>query len=224
MPGTDPIPPTRWELHASSESGYAQCFEDLITQGKDVDGEARLADALAPRGARVLDAGSGMGRVAAALAARGHDVTAVEKDPDLIARSRSRFPDVPVVESDILGLSPALLEAAGRPSSYGVIVVVGNVMIYLADGTETRALRTLADLLAPHGRILVGFNPNQGPAHSRAYPLEDFQRHVTEAGLVVAQLFGTFDLRPPSDDFVVAVLGRVGEPSAAAGHGRTRVP
>jgi len=61
---------------------------------------------LAPRGARILDAGSGMGRVAAALATRGHDLTAVEKDPDLIARSRARFPDVAVVESDILGLSP----------------------------------------------------------------------------------------------------------------------
>ena len=43
---------------------------------------------IASTSARSVDAGAGVGRVAAALAARGHDVTAVEKDPDLVARSR----------------------------------------------------------------------------------------------------------------------------------------
>jgi SAM-dependent methyltransferase len=129
---TSSIPPNRWErAMGGTRSPYAERFESLIDQGEDIDGEARLVDALAPRRARILDAGSGMGRVAAALAARGHDVTAVEKDPDLIARSRARFPDVAVVESDILGLSRPFLEAAGRPPSYDVVVVVGNVMVYL---------------------------------------------------------------------------------------------
>ncbi len=205
-PDSGPIPPSRWELSGTGVSGYAQRFERLLDEGEDVDGEARLADVLAPRGARILDAGSGIGRVAAALAARGHDVTAVEKDPDLIARSRARFPEIPVVESDILGLSPAVLEAAGRPSSYDVIVLVGNVMVYLADDTEARALRTLAELLAPRGRMLVGFHPQQGPEHSRDYPIEHFERHVVEAGLRMEQLFGTYDLAPPAEDYVVALL------------------
>ena len=205
-PDTGPIPPSRWELSGTGVSGYAQRFESLLDQGEDVDGEARLADVLAPRGARILDAGSGIGRVAAALAARGHDVTAVEKDPDLIARSRARFPGIPVVESDILGLSPALLEAAGRPSSYDVIALVGNVMVYLADDTEARALRTLGDVLKPQGRMLVGFHPQKGPEHSRDYPLAQFQRHVVDAGLRMEQLFGTYDLAPPAEDYVVAVL------------------
>ena len=202
---TDPIPPNRWELNVSDAS-YAECFEGLIDRGEDIDGEARLADAIAPRKARMLDAGSGIGRVAGALAARGHDVTAVEKDPDLVRRSRARFPDVPVVESDILGLSTAVLEAAGRPTSYDVIVVVGNVMIYLAEDTEVRALRTLGSLLAPKGRILVGFRPHKGPEHSREYPVEDFRRHVSEAGLGLEHVFGTYELRPAADDYVVAVL------------------
>jgi SAM-dependent methyltransferase len=110
---SDPIPPNRWELTVSETgSGYATCFEGLIAQGTDIDGEARLVDTLAPRGARILDAGSGMGRVAGALTARGHRVTAVEKDPDLVRRSRARYPDVPVVVTDILGLTPPLLESA----------------------------------------------------------------------------------------------------------------
>ncbi len=97
-------------------SRYAEVFEDLIARGEDIDGEARLADVLAPRHARILDAGAGLGRVAAALAGRGHDVTAVEKDPDLVARSRRLFPDVPVVEADVLELSPAMLAGARPPA------------------------------------------------------------------------------------------------------------
>ncbi len=203
----DPIPPTRWELNESGGgSGYALRFEGLLDQGEDIDGEARLADVLAPRGARILDAGSGMGRVAAALVFRGHHVTAVEKDPDLISLSRERFPGVHVVESDILGLSGVLLAEEGRPTSYDVVVVVGNVMVYLADGTEVRALRTLAGLLAPAGRMLVGFHPQHGPAHSRDYPVEDFARHAGEAGLVMEQVFGSYELAPPAEEYVVAVL------------------
>lgn len=201
------IPRSRWErLMSGPGSRYAGAFEDLIARGEDIDGEARLADVLAPRGARILDAGAGIGRVAAALAARGHDVTAVDNDPDLIARSRRLFPQVPVVEADILELSPALLEQADRPTSYDEIVVVGNVMVYLAEDTEARVLRTLAGLLAPGGRILVGFAPENGPPHSRDYPVDEFRGHVVAAGLVVEHEFSTFDLAPAGGDFVVAVL------------------
>lgn len=206
-----PIPPTRWDVHiAGTESGYARTFEELIAAGEDIDGEARLADVLAPRGARILDAGSGMGRVAAAMASRGHDVTAVEKDPDLIARSRSRYPHVPVVECDILGLDAALLARTGHPTAYDLVVLVGNVMVYLADGTEVRALRTVAGLLAPGGRVLVGFHPRQGPEHSRDYPVAAFRDHAVEAGLHVEHVFGGYDLAPPADDYVVGVLRRPG--------------
>jgi phospholipid N-methyltransferase len=47
----------------------------------------------------------------------GHDVTAAENDTDLVAQSHRLFPDVAVVECDILELTPGLLEAAGRPTS-----------------------------------------------------------------------------------------------------------
>ncbi len=203
------VPPTRWEREQGDrESGYARVFEDLLDRGEDVDGEARLADVLVPRHARVLDAGSGMGRVAAALVRRGHHVTAVEKDPDLIARSRRRFPEVSVVESDILSLGPGMLEGHGRPSAYDLVVLVGNVLPYLAEETEVRALRTVAGLLAPQGRVLVGFHPDRGPRLSRDYPVAEFGAHASEAGLEVQHVFGGYDLAPPGPDYVVAVLAR----------------
>ena len=81
------LPPTRWELAGPANRGYGETFAQRVAEGADVDGEARLLDAMAPRRARILDIGSGMGRVAAALQARGHHVVATEPDPALRAQS-----------------------------------------------------------------------------------------------------------------------------------------
>lgn len=202
------LPPTRWELWRDQHDGYQARFAELIAEGQDIDGEARLVDVLAPRRARVLDAGSGMGRVAAAVAARGHHVVGVEKDPVLVADSRARYPDIPVVEQDLLAVSPGTLEKAGLPASYDVVAAVGNVMIFLADGTQSEVLRALGDLLAPGGRILVGFHQQSGPSTGNVYPFAEFAKDVTGAGLVVQHRFGTYELGPADDSYVVAVLAR----------------
>ena len=53
-------------------AAYVQRFRDLAAQGFDLAGEARLVDAMLPRGSRVLDAGCGPGRTGGWLArARG---------------------------------------------------------------------------------------------------------------------------------------------------------
>ncbi|CAB4702653.1 MAG: methyltransferase domain-containing protein [Actinobacteria bacterium] len=194
------LPPTRWALSGAATAGYASTFADLVASGADVDGEARLADALLGREARVLDVGSGMGRVAAALAARGHLVSAVEPDPDLVAQSRSTYPDLEVVEADVLALDPAV---CGR---FDLVVCVGNVLVFLADGTERRVLTHLASLLAPGGRVLAGFHLRGGPTSARRYPPEEFVADVEASGLVVHQRFGTYELHPPTDDYAVWVL------------------
>jgi len=201
------IPLTRWE--SGEPSGYGVEFSKLIEAGADVEGEGRLADALVARGSRILDAGAGVGRIGGALQARGHDVLAVEKDPDLIERAARHFPDLPMVESDILALSPESLAAAGHSAEFDLIVLVGNVIILAAPDTESRMLATLGALLAPGGRILVGFHPKNSPAASaRPYPFEDFAADVDAAGLAVQHHFGTYELHPPADDYVVAVLTR----------------
>src|SRR5437588_604793 len=41
---------------------YVNRFRSMARAGEDVVGEARLVDAMAPRGARILDAGCGPGR------------------------------------------------------------------------------------------------------------------------------------------------------------------
>ncbi|MBV9919665.1 MAG: hypothetical protein JOY78_02255, partial [Pseudonocardia sp.] len=88
---------TRWEQardeeRAAGQGGYGAHFARLIDEGVDIEGEARLADALAPRGARILDAGSGMGRVGASLVARGHQVVGVDFDAEILDQSRRTYP------------------------------------------------------------------------------------------------------------------------------------
>lgn len=200
------VPPTRWEL--GDNSGFAAHFAELIESGADIEGEARLADALVKRGANILDAGAGFGRVGAALQARGHRVVAAEKDPELVAMAAEHYPDLPVVRTDILSLTPDLLASSGRPTAYDLILLVGNVIVLLAPDTERRVLATLAALLGEGGRILVGFHPQRTFGNARDYPVGDFVADVEAVGLTVQHRFGSYELAPPSDEYCVAVLVR----------------
>lgn len=198
---TDPsrsLEPTRWARAGASVRFYGETFARLVESGEDVEGEARLADALTPRGARILDVGSGMGRIAAALSARGHSVTAIEPDPALVEQSRRTYPQLEVSEADVL-----VFETDAR---FDLVVLVGNVMVYLADGTEREVLTKVRSLLAPRGRALIGFHLSGGPATARAYPVEEFHDDVAAAGLVVDHRFGSYELHPAGEEYAVWVL------------------
>lgn len=195
-------PATRWELAGAGNRGYGQHFAESVTRGVDVEGEARLADALVPRESRILDIGSGMGRVAAALQSRGHRVVATEPDAALRAQSQATYPDLEVLPHQALDLTPDDL------GTFDLVVLVGNVMIYLGEDTEQRVLARVHDLLAPTGRALVGFHLTAVKAGSRTYPGEEFVTDATAAGLRVVHRFGSYELHEPADDYAVWVLAR----------------
>lgn len=202
------LPPTRWELGGQANDGYGRKFAELVAAGEDVDGEARLADTLLPRHGRVLDIGSGMGRVAAALSARGHRVVAVEPHAALAEQSRRTYPDLEVLPLDARALDPDALHGHGSPISYDLAVLVGNVMVFLAEGTEREVLARVRGLLAPGGRVLVGFHLRGGPPTARTYPAEEFVADVAASGLRVDLRAGSYELHPPDDGYGVWVLSR----------------
>lgn len=209
-PGTaaTDLPPTRW---ASTERGYGQRFESLLAQGEDIVGEARLAHAMVPPHARILDVGSGMGRIGAHLLTLGHRVVAAEPDPALVEQSRRTYPDLEVQPLQILALTTEVFAAAGQPTTYDLITCVGNVLTFVAEDTEMAVLSRLRELLAPGGRILVGFHLVGGPVtddagSARHYTIEEFHSDVAEAGLLIDHHFGGYDLRPADDEFAVWIL------------------
>jgi len=212
-------PRTRWELAGEDDRGYGERFARLVASGEDVDGEARLADTLLPRHGRVLDVGSGMGRVAAALSARGHHVVAVEPDAALADQSRRTYPDLDVLPLDARSLDADALAGHGSPTSYDLAVLVGNVMVFLADGTEREVLERVRGLLAPGGRVLVGFHLRGGPPTARAYPAEEFVADVAASGLRVDLRAGSYELHPPDDGYGVWVLSRDDAPHVTTSFG-----
>ena len=194
------LPPTRWELAGERNRGYGATFGDLVARGLDVDGEARFLDAMLARGSRVLDVGSGMGRVAAALQARGHDVVATEPDPALRSQSQATYPDLEVLPHQALALDPAEVGA------FDLVALVGNVMVFLGEGTERAVLERVRDLLAPGGRAAVGFHLTPVKAGSRSYPADEFVADAEAAGLRVVHRFGSYELHEANDEYAVWVL------------------
>ena len=181
---------------------YAERFDKMMAEGADLEGEARFVDAIAQRGSAVLDAGCGTGRIAAALHRMGHRSIGVDKDAGLVAIAQGRYPGVPYLACDLLLLDPTTLERAGGPTAFDVVVLPGNVMVYLAPGTERTALTVLAGLLRPGGRIVAGFATN------REYSPDGFRADAAAIGLVVEHHFATWQLDPVTapSDWAVIVL------------------
>jgi len=178
---------------------YVERFRAMARAGEDLVGEARLVDAMAPRGARILDAGCGPGRLGGYLAAAGHHVVGVDVDPALIEAAAQDHPGPRWLVGDLAELD---LPARGITDPFDVIVSAGNVMTFLAPRTRVQVLGRLRAHLGADGRAVIGFGAG------RDYPFDEFFDDAAEAGLVPDLLLSTWDLRPFTDDadFLVALL------------------
>jgi SAM-dependent methyltransferase len=195
--------PSRWTRLTTENPGhsaaYIQRFRDLAAAGQDLVGEARLVDAMVPRGSRILDAGSGTGRISAYLSAVGHDVVGVDGDPVLVAAADGENPGPRYLVGDLAELD---LPARGIPEPFHAIVCAGNVVTFLAESTRVEVLRRLRRHLRDSGRAVIGFGAGRG------YAFDDFLADAGSAGWAPDLLLSAWDLRPftPDADFLVAVL------------------
>lgn len=130
-----------------------------------------------PSGSRILDLGAGDGRLAAALADRGHSVTAVEPVRDVAAAEGA--PGVTFLRSRI--------EDLDLPAGSFDVAILWHVLEHLSAPTET--LRRIRSWLAGGGRLVVAV-PNlaswQARIGGRRWFHLDPTRHVvhlTPAGL-----------------------------------------
>jgi 2-polyprenyl-3-methyl-5-hydroxy-6-metoxy-1,4-benzoquinol methylase len=195
--------PSAWtrltQENPEHSAAYIQRFRDLAAQGMDLVGEARLVDAMLPRGARVLDAGCGQGRIGGHLAAAGHEVVGVDGDPALVAEAEKEYPTATWLVGDLAELD---LPAAGIAEPFHVIVCAGNVVTFLAESTRVEVLRRMRAHVRDDGRAAIGFGAGRG------YEFADFLADAAAAAWAPDLLLSTWDLRPFTDDadFLVALL------------------
>jgi 2-polyprenyl-3-methyl-5-hydroxy-6-metoxy-1,4-benzoquinol methylase len=187
------------EENPGHSAWYIERFRTMAAEGQDLDGEARFVDAMVPRGARILDAGCGPGRVGGRLGILGHHVVGVDIDPELIAAAEGEHPGAIWLSRDLAVLD---LAADGISERFDVIVSAGNVMTFLDPATRRDVVRRLAAHLAPEGRLVVGFGADRG------YRFEDFFADVASVGLRNELNLSSWDLRPFDTEsrFLVAVM------------------
>jgi len=160
--------------------------------GVDPHGETDFVMTYRP--ASVLDAGCGTGRVAIELARRGVEVVGVDLDDGLLAAARTKAPDLAWHLADLASVQ------LGR--TFDVVVLAGNVMIFVAPGTEAAVIANMRAHLAPGGRIVAGFQVQAG-----RLPLAAFDAHATASGLALTERFATWAREPyTGGDYAVSVL------------------
>jgi len=140
---------------AAAGAALARYYDlDLIEGEGDLDLYLALAGA---SDGRVLELAAGSGRLAVPLAAAGHDVVAVDKDPHMLERARQRWAatsdvadrgSLELVEADLIGYEPD-----GR---FDLVLIAFNSLLLLDRDTGQRAaLETVARAMDSDGRAVI---------------------------------------------------------------------
>ena len=184
-------------LRSSRRSGdeYDETYEHRAAAGENVHGEADFVMGLAPRS--VLDAGCGTGRIARELARRGVDIVGVDLDADMLSTARRKAPELEWHHADLATID------LGR--AFDVVLLAGNVMIFLTPGTEGAVLANLARHLAPGGSLIAGFSLRPGQL-----TVEGYDRLAAAAGLLLVDRWSTWQRDPwrPGGDYQLSVHRR----------------
>jgi SAM-dependent methyltransferase len=148
-----------YEQHAAR---LVEQYESLAFQ----EVHAGLLDMLPSAGATVLDVGAGSGRDAAWFAANGYDVVAVEPSEAMLAHARKLHPS-----NRIHWLSDSLPDLANvrRLGLSFDLILLSAVWMHIPPADRQRALRKLATLLAPKGRIAISLRLGAPDAERAMY-------------------------------------------------------
>ena len=150
----------------------------MAAKGQSIHGEADFVRRFEPRS--VLDAGCGTGRVGIELARRGIEVVGVDLDETMLDAARAKAPELTWITADLVDVD------LGR--TFDVVVMPGNVMIFLAPGSEPTVIANMARHVSSTGRLISGFQLrrryelSQYDADCAAARLELEARHSTWEG------------------------------------------
>jgi SAM-dependent methyltransferase len=190
---------TRWQCSdAARGAEYDARWHELAASGENIHGEADLVEELLSQtgGRRILDAGCGTGRVAIELDRRGFAVTGIDADPDMLAEARSKAPDLTWLLGDV-----AEWHAPADGELVDLVLLAGNVMVFVEPGTEEQVLANLARALAPGGLVVAGFSVQPDGLTPARY-----DEIAAAAGLEPVARWSTWDRQPfTGGDYAVSV-------------------
>ncbi|MCI4010121.1 class I SAM-dependent methyltransferase [Brevibacterium sp. ZH18] len=189
------------ETNPDHSANYADRWRKLVAAGHDIGGEARFVNAMAPRGARILDAGCGTGRAGGQLIKEGHTVYGVDLDEFLISVAEEDFPSGEWQTGDL-----AVFDySAANITDIDVAFCAGNVLSFLDPASRQQTLANIKTTLKPGGRFVAGFGAGRG------YDFADFVDDVKSTGMLVSLKLSTWELHPyePDSDFLVLIAERV---------------
>lgn len=185
---------TRWARVTGGSGGreYAARFAELAAQGHDVHGEAAFCASLVPPGSRILDAGCGTGRVAVRLAELGYACVGVDLDESMLAVARESAPDLTWLRQDLATLD---VTGEGVRDGFDLVVLAGNVVPLLAEGSLGQTVLRCAAHLSGSGLLVAGFGlaPEHLPPGCPVTPLADYDEACATAGLTLSERFATWD-------------------------------
>lgn len=192
---------TRWQRESVPRGdSYDERWRTLAAAGENVHGEADLVThLLGASGGQVLDAGCGTGRVAIELARRGMAVEGVDADAEMLATAKDKAPEMIWHHGDLATIGEAV------PGPFDLILLAGNVMIFLDPGTEQTVLANCARRLAPGGLLVAGFS-----LRPDRLTLAEYDGKTSASGLRLQNRWATWDREAYADgDYAVSVHGVV---------------
>lgn len=179
-----------WEIGGAAHGDvYDDRWRRMEARGEWVHGEADLVSWFDP--ASVLDAGCGTGRVAIELDRRGIDVVGVDLDTRMLDEARGKAPHVPWILGDLTDVEITAPGAAEGRRQFDLIVLAGNVMVFVEIGTEAAIVANMARHLGPGGRLVSGFRLGLSPL-----TFDDYDRFAADAGLILEHRWTTWDREP----------------------------
>jgi SAM-dependent methyltransferase len=154
-------------VRISGTEGYAEAAEALLKAGFPFQDLHRPILHLIPSApAQILDIGSGPGHDAAAFAAMGHRVVAVEPTEQLRLRAIALHPS-PLIEwiDDCL---PHLRSVAGSGDTFD-LVMLSAVWMHLDERQRRTAMPVVASVLAASGTLIMSLRHGPVPSGRRMF-------------------------------------------------------
>lgn len=179
---------SKWK--SVNTGAYDAKWDAMAKDGHNVHGEADFVERFSPTS--VLDGGCGTGRVAIELARRGCEVVGVDLDTPMIEKARAKAPEIDFHLGDLATID--------LNRTFDVVALPGNVMLFVAPGTEADVVQNMADHLHDDGRLIAGFQL------ARGFTVTDYDAMASSAGLTLEEHWSTWDGQPVNDDADYAVL------------------